>query len=95
MSKHTPGPWKFESLPSSRGEDWSVLSVGGLTVESPSALTYVACHQSDQRLIAAAPDLLEALQMLVGDGEIGVGLTLSERINNAKRAIAKATWSAQ
>ena len=69
MSKHTPGPWKvgqYLGSPSSfcvhmdagdkgRGID-VVEAVAGITTEQRLA---------NARLIAAAPELLEALQMLL------------------------------
>lgn len=48
-------------------------------------------HKADARLIAAAPDLLEALRLMVGYQ--GHGKSVEERINIAKAAIAKATES--
>jgi hypothetical protein len=68
--RHTPGPWKWVDKYQSRIGDktWSlvhdgnficgVLSCDGET-NSPQL-----CNESDAHLIAAAPDLLEALEMV-------------------------------
>ncbi len=74
--KHTPGPWKIE--PELFKYYFQITSDTGKKVAS--------CHagsnkhtddQSDElcanaRLIAAAPDLLEALQLLIAAERIGV-----------------------
>lgn len=59
MSKHTPGPWMTNG--------YSSPLAGGITVFSkPFGLGDVAvvADEADARLIAAAPDLLAALQAL-------------------------------
>ena len=53
-------------------------------------------HTPNGRLIAAAPDLLEALYLLVVDVRVAEvdkdgGMRFSERIRHAEAAIAKAT----
>lgn len=74
MSKHTPGPWKY-------GRPWSLSYGCGLwlvTAESTdrgkaNVLMQGDCQnhlsaeeaEANARLIAAAPDLLEALQAVV------------------------------
>lgn len=56
MSKHTPGPWVAQPDPDAFGiDDWVVGIEGG-------PIDYVAtCFKRDAKLIAAAPDLLDAL----------------------------------
>ena len=56
MSKHTPGPWVAQ-----RGGDISFVR----TVDGGIIDRIVASH-ANAILIAAAPDLLEALEKLVG-----------------------------
>lgn len=78
MSKHTPGPWRDEGyrISAQRGETTVVdlrSCMGGDDV------------QADARLIAAAPELLAALQKIAASAECEV----VERI--AREAIAKAT----
>ena len=63
-AKHTPGPWKAHH------------DHGWLVVESDTGDLYVKVekgsaarkHMADALLIAAAPDLLEALQAFVNHG---------------------------
>ena len=68
MSKHTMGPWTV-----ARNTD------DGLDIISSDEVTYVEVAldvrtEADARLLAAAPDLLEALRDLVArcDGDEGV-----------------------
>lgn len=96
MSGHTPGPWRFahdnDSAPgiahiyagAETGNDvleaTNVATLYGQGVDSKSAT------MADARLIAAAPELLEALERLVVACEpMGWGC------NEARAAIAKAT----
>lgn len=89
-TKHTPGPWVFESEFGSRA-----------FVNTKDESTYIAIQYCDNReemaanarLIAAAPELLEALQncldiLLVADMKTAETETPYTR---AKAAIAKAT----
>jgi len=57
-TKHTPGPWSASPSPTSDGL-YHVYKADGnfLTLED-------AEHEANARLIAAAPDLLEALESL-------------------------------
>lgn len=57
MSKHTPGPW----FVSGTAED-NVLAVITDGKHGPDALFPIKCEWSESYLIAAAPDLLEALE---------------------------------
>lgn len=66
MSKHTPGPWVAHSLmvseagqPISRGRDICHCGIG---MRPPSDSRQA---MANARLIAAAPELLEALQAVV------------------------------
>lgn len=86
MSKHTPGPWTAQP----NGAIWvgdTLISVCAIAPEEATA---------NANLIAAAPDLLEALQLVVD--KIGTDFELySEQqfaIDNARAAIAKATGAA-
>lgn len=58
MSAHTPGPWTIIQLPSA---DYRIDAKQGPIHVCPA----IAHGLDDARLIAAAPDLLEALQNLV------------------------------
>lgn len=94
MSKHhTPGPWAYKL-----DEDCRNLSV--TTAYAPTEIVggcgccdspWVSC-EADARLIAAAPDLLEALEEIVKEycENPDNGRTLRWAIDGAKEAIAKA-----
>lgn len=77
MNKHTPGPWKIDN--------------GGGTTYIEDATDISICRVSannqiaNAQLIAAAPDLLEALEKAVNRQ----GFTNDELID-ARKAIAKA-----
>lgn len=60
-SKHTPGPWTYDEDHNIESPTGRVVSVGwtGYAGESGSGEIY---EEADARLIAAAPDLLEALK---------------------------------
>ena len=70
MSKHTPGPWTVGAIPVRTGPNNSgrdILSADGETVATVIGVGHVgtsmgAAGDADARLIAAAPDLLEALE---------------------------------
>ncbi len=97
MSAHTPGPWRVERQnPSPTTGEWMIAGT------KPGYLAEVRdCGsgdvQANARLIAAAPDLLAALQALVAELD-GPGKPYSSDsyapphfIETAKAAIAKAT----
>ena len=89
-TKHTPGPWMFDATLKGDG------SFGGSYIVSnnakktwPLAEVY---REDNARLIAAAPDLLEALKALVADLKPYMGQgRMDDKIRNAIAAIAKAT----
>ena len=85
-AKHTPGPWEVKQF-------------GGPQISGPAGYAvrtmWGALHVDDlqgqdaanARLIAAAPDLLEALEELIGDTEWGC---YRATYLKARAAIAKA-----
>ena len=83
-AQHTPGPWRY--LPGD-GLAWrpSVqrATEGGFVVQGSSRER----EEADAKLIAAAPDLLEALQHLM----VAHGEQLDYAFQQAQEAIAKAT----
>lgn len=94
---HTPGPWKWEdqvgyfALIGSNGEE--VIDDGSAAGEYPGM--NITCP--DARLIAAAPELLEALVIMLRGDQLGEyecqkqGFPrLSERRSKARAAISKA-----
>jgi hypothetical protein len=60
--KHTPGPWKVES-------DGMAIALGGEVITSRFAPenAYADEARANARLIAAAPELLNALRRLIND----------------------------
>lgn len=93
MAKHTPGPWHVAG--NYRG--WrTVQDAAGDIVTFAQQKPHEETMQADLRLIAAAPDLLEALKNLVeahywADYWAGGGHHNADRdIERARAAIAKA-----
>lgn len=86
MSEHTPGPWEIGPGETRRtravykqGTNWLICETGTLATEANAAL------------IAAAPELLEALQVLLKRSVIEEGWSGSDPIfEQASLAIAKA-----
>lgn len=100
MSKHTPGPWWTT--------DHGIRDAGGYIAHTNSVQHYagqeeryafeVAQRAADKRLIAAAPDLLEALEwcadtlaVFVEDGSAAQDSVVGTNLTAARAAIAKAT----
>ena len=92
-AKHTPGPWTIKgpsapNRPKTDGGDYAIIADGKIIAE--------AIYQTDEtdfqpvianaRLIAAAPDLLEALKLFV---ERDCSIT-TEEFKMGRIAIAKA-----
>ena len=84
MSKHTPGPWEFRKQPY---EPWTIYANGNSIMGNETYYPWVPYKEADWHLIAAAPDLLEALQAMVSDHASLSAATLAF----ARAAIAKAT----
>jgi hypothetical protein len=62
MSAHTPGPWKHEGQGDITGIENDGDIQGAVDVCSVYLRTLPGRHEANARLIAAAPDLLDALQ---------------------------------
>ena len=108
MSKYTQGPWLLDDA-----EDVDLPNHVGISAVGHGLLAQVVWVMEDDvrmgkssprceanaRLIAAAPELLEALQQAVGSlewaasviGDIPPKCEYMERIEEAKAIIAKAT----
>ena len=83
MSKHTPGPWNYKSPLEVVGSDGTTIKLIGLTHAQYET------DEANARLIAAAPELLEALQLL------SASLPLNHKVDSkvvakCRSAIAKA-----
>lgn len=82
---HTPGPWFTEAT--SRIGHVAICDSDGFTVCNPSPM-----GADNARLIAAAPDLLAALESLnAAVIRAGYGNTAMPELSQAWEAIAKAT----
>jgi hypothetical protein len=62
---HTPGPWRLIKADATKRRPWPLFSVDA--EEMLHLLTDEPLDEADARLIAAAPDLLEALKE-IADG---------------------------
>jgi hypothetical protein len=78
--KHTPGPWRYDYAPGFCGE---LLAPNGTTI----AEFITEPNDSDARLLAAAPDLLEALKALTATTDV---VAYGAALHQARAAIAKA-----
>jgi len=96
-AKHTPGPWRLEVV-----EDRSIRHLCPVDADDLSILTIVhqdetpfaaVYNEDDARLIAAAPELLEALQTIMAiDAHCSLTECEADAIKSrARAAIAKAT----
>ncbi len=91
QTSHAPGQWVVKSL--------SVYTDYGAghrhkVADTRQPLFTRECQEANARLIAAAPDLLAALEALVGEADLGeVDLDDDDRakLEQARAAIAKAT----
>lgn len=89
MSKHTPGPWRFGGP-----EKCTIYDRFGQRIAN-SFEGVMATQRSDSecqanaKLIASAPDLLEALQAIIEDMDSEHGTEYD--YNKARAAIKKAT----
>ena len=85
---HTPGPWTIEGTRDS--DEFWVVKDEGPVCEISQTFGYPDADEANARLIAAAPDLLAALQewtsMAVNSGLEGC----DEILEQAEAAIAKA-----
>lgn len=97
MSKHTPGPWTYNILPFKsyhRVPEISICNADGQEFIRQSYDTYsdqATLLEGDACLIAAAPEMLEALEALlkcVLEPTDAIALTVA--LCRASRAIAKA-----
>ena len=83
MTQHTPGPWRVGDA------GWTVF---GPPNGEPSPETIAEIRRrKNARLIAAAPELLEAAQRVTGISWAVGSLALNDSIEQLRAAIAKAT----
>lgn len=89
MNKHTPGPWDWSD--DRRGNKWGRDELRPAVIYATRE-SQLAVSDEDARLIAAAPDLLEALQGLLkgifdGPDEANAAMLIAK----ARDAVNKAT----
>ena len=93
--KHTPGPWSVNVI----GQHWNNKSLKHIEVtfgQDGECICDTVYNPSDANLIAAAPDLLEALQNMIGAFDNPIARRKlpsdfnSEAIQSAREAISKA-----
>ena len=103
MSGFTPGPWRLSGVDVVDGDDhWCINGhalVSGFHSPTDCRLATVYTIEANARLIAAAPELLEALQWYVQNDDTNVGQEGNEfyeaGLSRAEAAIAKATQPCQ
>lgn len=93
IMKHTPGPWV--TSPEPNGKEW-VVDAGPWGICVCAFAPGLGTAEANARLIAAAPELLEALETLLGFVEnkrFPDTIYVRNAINEAEAVIAKATGS--
>jgi len=88
MSEHTPGPWAVVGKSEGDGIVCFVGSLEVVTTTDKDPLEYGA--EADARLIAAAPDLLKALDEVTDFWWAGAEPPSQEEIEPYLKIIAKA-----
>ncbi len=92
MNKFTPGPWEHTGQGDIVGKEDNGYGLGYVDVCSVYLRTVRGRTNANARLIAAAPDLLEALSEIINDG--GKFVMTHETHRKARAAIAKARGEA-
>ena len=88
---YTPGPWNVEMVGNERARIWGPNTTLIAECWRPHGRYYPT--QSNAKLIAIAPDLLEVLERLVQAVEhTPLGVRGIAAVVAAKEAIAKARW---
>ena len=88
MSAHTPGPWAAEPTNPHDGWDgWEVCGADGFRVCDAHGCQSNVVRAANARLIAAAPELLEVAEMVLGMATVDMP---QELIDAAGIAVAKA-----
>lgn len=103
--KHTKGPWELQTLDTAHNgyPGWKTFAIRSpqnvcLAVVGDVDHYHEPDHEANARLMQAAPDLLEALKIVLvqfGEYEDGQGAAKFHAVNIAKEAIAKAEPQAQ
>ena len=99
MNKHTPGPWTHEGQGDITGIEDNGFGRGPVDVCSVYLRAVEGRHEANARLIAAAPDLLDALEYVAdidvsGADDSVIRFILAAAQNKARAAIARARGEA-
>ena len=95
MPKFTPGPWEWGGADPEGWRYPTSVWCGARFIAATDGMT-APCEGSHKeqianaRLIAAAPDLFNALATLIGRLDAGAGRTLAMECDFARNALAKA-----
>lgn len=93
MTAHTPGPWKVVTPPDLSGDPHELSIKAGIVPIariSRAATIDLPEREANARLIAAAPDLLEALERIIRANDSGdTNAELADAYAQARRAITK------
>lgn len=92
-AKHTPGPWSTASDPCHFDSQTTVVAANGARVAEVTGSAFDEA-EANARLIAAAPDLLEACKAFVAHYPMGTNPFLDDAFRAARAAIARATGEA-
>jgi len=101
-TKHTPGPWKVESHPNRQFPTCLEMEIWNqnthvATIQGHHEYKDDVNNEANARLIAAAPELLEALLRVQGNNKLMNALNSQDRetLEKIQSAIAKATGGAE
>jgi hypothetical protein len=91
--EHTPGPWRFIPADDTPGyREAAAVIIGSQRIEFDSGLVFSPFEtEANARLIASAPDLLDALQALL---DLHIGHHNAIEHAAARKIIARATGAA-
>lgn len=90
MNKYTRGPWKAGRLPARVGDGFGYGGESTVILGDGLVIILESGREADAKLIAAAPDLLEALEEMMEGGLEGPS---KQALELASVAIAKAKGS--
>jgi hypothetical protein len=93
MSKHTPGPWKANNKDEIRNDDNDLIATAWdihVKREEDGLITLLPNNsKANARLMAAAPELLEALKELYNASLVMEQPRFYKALAEAKKVIAK------